>query len=258
MVLYCSLPPLCGDAATVIQAAPVTIDPATNKHPAGWVLNGTGGTHPCAYFAAPESCEGCHGKPADPAGGISGVSCSNPGSSGVACHPGFPHAVGFSAYSQHGNAAKDVASGVTGMAHCKQCHGSNYTGTGLAPSCIKCHNDYNSSNHAPHAANWVAGNANGLKHSTTDANNAPACAQCHLGGTYSHPAPIPAPPDTAPGCFNGTLCHNDAGHTFKVADHMGPARDNLASCQPCHATPASGLNPSYTVPIECYLDSEWL
>ena len=230
------------------SSAPVTIDPTTNRHPDGWALNGTGGTHPAAYFAAPRSCEGCHGLPSDPKGGISGVSCSNPGRSGVACHPSFPHAIGFSAFSRHGSVAKDTASGVTGMAHCKQCHGSNYTGSGLAPSCVKCHNDNNASNHAPHAANWVSGNVNGLKHSTTDVSNAPACAQCHAGGAFSHPAPVPAPPGTAPGCFNGTMCHNDAGHTFTVSGHMIPARSNLASCQPCHAIPTSGYPTRYTDP----------
>ena len=235
------------------SSAPVTIDPATNKHPAGWALNGTGGAHPYAYFTAPTSCESCHGLPSDPKGGISGVSCSNPGRSGVACHPAFPHAPGFAQFSRHGSVAKDTASGVTGMAHCKQCHGSNYTGAGLAPSCIKCHNAYNASNVAPHAANWVAGNVNGLKHSTTVANNAPACYQCHAGGTYSHPAPIPAPPGTEPGCFNGTMCHNAAGHTFTVDGHQIPARSNLASCQPCHATPASGYPTRYTVPKNALL-----
>ena len=236
------------------SSAPVTIDPTTNKHPAGWAVNGTGGTHPLAYFNAPTSCESCHGLPSDPKGGISGVSCSNPGRSGVACHPAFPHAPGFAQFSRHGSVAKDTASGVTGMAHCKQCHGSDYTGRGLAPSCIKCHNANNASNHAPHAANWVSGNVNGLKHSTTDVSNAPACYQCHAGGAYSHPAPVPAPPGTAPGCFNGTMCHNDAGHTFTVAGHMIPARSNLASCQPCHAIPTSGYPTRYTVPEECYAD----
>ncbi len=138
------------------SSAPVTIDPTTNKHPLGWAVNGTGGTHPLAYFNAPTSCQSCHGLPSDPKGGISGVSCSNPGRSGVACHPSFPHSPGFAQFSRHGSVAKDTASGVTGMAHCKQCHGGDYNGSGLAPSCIKCHNDYNASNHAPHAANWVS------------------------------------------------------------------------------------------------------
>jgi len=230
------------------SSAPTVIDTTTGKHAAGWAVNGSGGTHPFAYFANPVSCEECHGKPSDPAGGISRVSCSNPGRSGVACHPSFPHAVGFSAYAKHGSAAKDVASGVTGMAHCKQCHGSSYTGTVTAPSCIACHKVTTPSSNAPHAANWVSGNANGLKHSSTDTTNAPACAQCHLGGTFSHQPPVPAPAGTSPGCFNGTLCHNNAGHALPyVTGHQADAKANLASCQPCHAIPASGANPRFNL-----------
>ena len=133
------------------------------------------------------------------------------------------------------------------MAHCRLCHGALYTGNPPAPSCIACHKQANSSNDAPHAANWLSGNVNGLKHSTTDSGNAPACYQCHAGGKFSHPAPVPAPAGTAPGCFNGTMCHNVAGHTFTVADHMMDAIQNLASCQQCHATPASGTNPRFNV-----------
>jgi predicted CxxxxCH...CXXCH cytochrome family protein len=134
------------------------------------------------------------------------------------------------------------------MGHCRLCHGAIYTGNPPAPSCVACHKLANASNDAPHAANWVSGNINGLKHSTTDSGNAPACYQCHAGGKFSHPAPVPAPAGTAPGCFNGTLCHNAAGHTFTVAGHYLPAAANLASCQTCHATPASGSNPRFTIP----------
>src|ERR1039457_3959517 len=129
--------------------APVTIDPITGKHPAGWAANGSGGNHPGAYFAAPSMCVECHGQPSDPAGGISKVSCSNPGRSGVACHPSFPHVTNFAAFNLHGGVAKDVASGVTGMAHCQKCHGNSYTGAGSAPSCIGCHKLTTPSTNAP-------------------------------------------------------------------------------------------------------------
>ena len=228
--------------------APVTIDPVTGKHPAGWAANGAGGTHTGAYFAAPGSCIQCHGQPSDPAGGVSKVSCSNPGRSGVACHANFPHVANFAAFNVHGGVAKDVASGITGMAHCQKCHGTSYTGADSAPSCIGCHKLTTPSTNAPHAANWISGNANGLKHSTTAESNAPACAQCHLGGRFSHAAPNPAPAGTAPGCFNGTLCHNNAVHPLPfVAGHQADAKANLASCQLCHATPSSGSNPRYNL-----------
>jgi len=228
--------------------APVTIDPVTKKHPAGWAANGTGGAHPDAYFNASGSCEECHGKPLDPAGGISRVSCSNPGRSGVACHASFPHIAGFAVFTKHGSVAKDLAIGISGMAHCQKCHGSSYTGAGSAPSCIGCHKETNPSSNAPHAANWINGNANGLKHSTTDTSNAPACAQCHLGGQFSHSAQSPAPAGTAPGCFNGTLCHNAVFHSLPfVAGRQAIAVANLSNCQPCHATHASGSNPRFNL-----------
>lgn len=221
------------------------VDPSTGKHVAGWAANGTGGAHPAAYFADAAGCASCHG--ADLKGGISGVSCSNPGRSGVNCHATFPHAAGFSAFNVHGNSAKAAASSFTGLAHCQKCHGTDYTGKSPAPSCIGCHKLSNPASNAPHAYNWVSGNANGLQHSTTDISNAPACFQCHAGGQYSHAAPAPAPAGTAPGCFNGTMCHNNAGHAFNVTGHYVPARSNLASCQSCHATPATGSNPRFNV-----------
>jgi len=230
--------------------APVTIDPVTQKHAAGWAANGTGGTHPGAYFAAPGSCEECHGKPSDLAGGISGVSCSNQGRSGVLCHASFPHVAGFAAFAAHGSVARDVASGITGMAHCQKCHGGSYTGAGSAPSCIACHKVTNPTSNAPHAANWISGNANGLRHSATNGSNAAACAQCHLGGANTPTSlKVHTPPaGLAPDCFNNTLCHAEAGHALPyVTGHQAAAKANLASCSPsCHATPAAaGDNPRF-------------
>jgi predicted CxxxxCH...CXXCH cytochrome family protein len=229
--------------------ASLTIDPVTQKHAAGWAANGDGGAHPAAYFAAPASCKECHGEPTDKLGGISGVSCSNQGRSGVACHASFPHVAGFAAFAVHGSVAKDIAGGVTGMAHCQKCHGSSYTGD-VGPSCIACHKGTNPASNAPHAANWVTGNANGLKHSATHVSNAAACAQCHLGGANT-PTSLKAhtpPAGLAPDCFNNTLCHAEAGHALPyVTGHQAAAKANLSSCLPsCHATAApAGVNPRY-------------
>jgi predicted CxxxxCH...CXXCH cytochrome family protein len=230
--------------------APVTIDPVTQKHAAGWAANGTGGAHPDAYFAASASCKECHGEPTDTSGGISGVSCSNTGRSGVACHASFPHVEGFAAFAVHGSVARDVASGITGMAHCQKCHGSDYKG-GVGPSCIACHKGTNPTSNAPHAANWISGNANGLRHSATNVSNAPACAQCHLGGANT-PTSLKGhtpPAGLAPDCFNNTLCHAQAGHALPyVTGHQAAAKANLSSCSPsCHATPpaTAGDNPRF-------------
>lgn len=236
------------------SASPVTIDPVTKKHPAGWAVNVTGGTHPDAYFANATSCEECHGKLSDSDGGISKVSCSNPGRSGVACHAKFPHIEGFAAYALHGNSADSAAIGLNGMAHCQKCHGNDYTGKGEAVSCIGCHKLTTPATNAPHAANWASylGNARGLNHgSSVKESNAPACAQCHANkNNLSAAGKVRVAAFTTPGtggCFNNSLCHNQAGHAFTVADHMVAARSKLADCQSCHATPVSGSNPRFTV-----------
>jgi hypothetical protein len=61
---------------------------------------------------------------------------------------------------------------------------------------------------APHAPKPWRGSP--YTHATTDAANAPVCAQCHFPGSSNNPANHPATPaaaGTPPGCFNSTLCH---------------------------------------------------
>jgi len=223
--------------------APAAIDPTTGKHAVGWFDVGTGGAHPRIYFADPGSCEECHGK--DLKGGISKVSCS-PGPNNSGCHQIFPHAAGFNDPAAHGKFATGVLTpnGIFGMAHCQQCHGLNYTG-GVGPSCIKCHQQTgsNPATNAPHGANWkVSG-----RHSKSDVTNAAACFKCHAGGAFSHPAQSPAPSGTEPGCFNGTLCHNNAiAHAvpFINATSHGKAikiTNDWPFCGNCHAAPSSGF-----------------
>jgi len=115
----------------------------------------------------------------------------------------------------------DPLSGLTGMASCVPCHGPLYNGTDLtgtipnntaaggAPSCYACHTT------APHPpAPWGAGlglPATQPNHDQVDPSNASECVKCHALGANTNPAitpVVPAPAGTAPGCFNGTLCHS--------------------------------------------------
>lgn len=233
--------------------AGAAIDPITNKHLAGMAVAVAGGAHVGAYYENPSYCIQCHGETSDLSGGITKVSCSTVSRSGISCHAGkWPHGFGYAAFNLHGNTARSAAAGFIGMAYCKNCHGSDYKGvSGVGVSCVDCHSGADGS-HAPHAANWKTGaNLNGLKHSRTHASNAAACAQCHLGGTFSHAPPKPAPAGTSPGCFNGTLCHNQAGHNpYTVATHQSDARADVTCGIYCHATPATATsNPSFTVPF---------
>jgi predicted CxxxxCH...CXXCH cytochrome family protein len=187
------------------SSSPTAIDPTTRKHATpGWFDKGTGGVHPSAYFADSVSCTECHGK--DLSGGISKVSCS-PGVNSAGCHERFPHNNGFASSAVHGLAAKGpvTATNNLGMAHCTRCHGLEYQGA-VGPSCIACHQTVNPGTQAPHAANWKLPK----RHSLTAESNASACFKCHAGGQYSHAPKTPAQAGTEPGCFNGTLCHNQA------------------------------------------------
>lgn len=226
------------------------IDPTTGKHAVGWFDVGTGGIHPRAYFTEPGSCEECHGK--DLKGGISKVSCS-PGPNNAGCHDIFPHTAGFNLPAAHGKFATGALTpnGIFGMAHCQNCHGLDYTG-GVGPGCINCHREQgsNPATNAPHGANWkVSG-----RHSKSDVSNAAACFKCHAGGAFSHRPQSPAPAGTEPGCFNGTLCHNDAiAHAvpFINATSHGKAikiTSDWPFCGNCHAAPSGGFQ-RFNVPI---------
>lgn len=238
------------------SGAPAAIDPATKKHViSGWptpdAITGLPphATDATGYYAQPDSCKECHG--ADLSGGISKVSCGK-------CHnTPFPHGQGFAAFnaanvSPHGTSAKSAVGGLmAGMAYCKKCHGADYNGRSSAVSCIGCHRQTNPSTNAPHAGKWASYllNARGLNHSSVAESNAPACAQCHANkANLSDAGKARVAGFATPGvggCFDNSLCHNQAGHTFTWVDHMVPARSNLASCQSCHATPSSGPNPVF-------------
>lgn len=234
--------------------APVTIDPATGKHPVGMAVAGTGGIHVDAYFASPSGCEGCHGKPEDLSGGIVKVSCSTNSRSGMTCHAGkFPHGVGFEVPATHGTKRAIIAAGPTsGMAFCAKCHGAAFTGgTGSrGVGCIGCHQTQGSN--APHAGNWAAylNNARGLNHSSTHESNAAVCAQCHANKKNLSPAGVTQvaifTTKGVGGCFDNTMCHNQARHALPYtsrATHGAEASRSMGSClsSACHSNGASPL-----------------
>ncbi|MCR4310834.1 MAG: CxxxxCH/CxxCH domain-containing protein [Deltaproteobacteria bacterium] len=219
----------------------------------GWVTP-SGGLHANSatmnYIAngGSSSCTECHGS--DLAGGISRVSCFN-----AACH--HDPIAGWVATSptaqEHGVSAKK-APGSSGFASCQICHGNNFSGGGAQVSCT---NNPNAACHgpavaSPHPPDWLLGDT--YVHSNTDPANAPVCYQCHAyTGTANpnnpHVPPTPAPGGTAPGCFNGTMCHNQAGHpagwaaTSPAAQPHGDsakatpgATAGYTYCQTCHGT----------------------
>jgi hypothetical protein len=129
---------------------------------------------------------------------------------------GAPHPVGGAwvatspAAQPHGNSAKALPGSSAGFAYCQSCHGTgttpfdNFGGGTSGVSCLTCHG-------APHApAPWRTSAGSTYSHTDTNPGNAPICQQCHFPGSTLNPAnhpPAPAPDNTAPGCFNATLCH---------------------------------------------------
>jgi len=217
---------------------------ASGKHPASWVVSLNGGNHPINYLTSPEKCQQCHG--ADLSGGVSKVSCFSSSLNGISCHAVGPqgHAAGWALPGAHGARAKAAAIGVNGIAFCKNCHGIDYRGAGVAQKdCFRCHTT------APHAPKPWSGTPN---HATADTSNAPACAQCHTGRANLSAAGAANLPATAiigaTGCFNNTLCHGVMGHASDPqpwalpANHGARAKADpgaggntgFAACQSCH------------------------
>lgn len=223
--------------------------------PAGWVEAPSGGQHATSatqtYIdnGVSPSCAECHG--ANLSGGTAKVSCfDNP----AGCHHG--QVAGWVAASpvtqKHGAAAKRPLDG-SGLASCEICHGSDFFGGGSQTSCFTstCH-----AVNAPHPAQPWRGPT--YTHTDTDTSNAPVCARCHSQGSLNNPAnhpATPAPPGTAPGCFNSTLCHGETPVPHPVDNAWVAARPaaqphgdsakavasitaGFAYCRACHGSGA--------------------
>ena len=224
----------------------------------GWMVVPSGGSHASTatqdYIAngGRSSCTECHGS--DLGGGISGVSCFG---NTTGCHHGpVDDPVGnWKTPAGHGATAKK-APGSSGFASCQICHGKDFSGGG-ADSCYACHAV------SPHAPKPWLGSP--YTHTTTDKANAPVCYQCHAyTGTANpnnpHVPPTPAAAGTAPGCYNGTMCHNQAGHPAGwVATTPAPQPHGVAakkdgtvagqgfpSCKTCHGDNFAGTTAGPT------------
>ncbi len=168
----------------------------------------------------------------------------------------------------HGIDAKAAPGATTGMSYCQACHGAG-TGFGGGSSGVSCTNTagcHGAGIAAPHPAQWRTGDT--YVHASAAEGNAAVCAFCHLNGAISPipPPSPPAPPGTAPGCFNGTLCHASAvphpvGATWVTTPPAAQPHGNdakaapgatagLAYCQACHGTGTDFAGGSSA--ISCY------
>lgn len=212
-----------------------SIDPATGKHPAGWIE-----AHWIQYLKNTDQCKSCHGT--DLRGGIAQTSCFSANIGTQACHANGPagHPLDWPRPELHGIAAMGAPGTMSGYTTCQACHGSDYQGNSSQVGCFSCHTK------APHPdAPWLSTT---LTHTTTNQLNAPACAGCHLNNARLT-VPLAVPAGTTPGCFNNTLCHGASGHPAGWADPLqhgvaakdasGPGK-GFSSCQSCHGSDFKG------------------
>jgi hypothetical protein len=210
LALLAALTMLSVACSSALDGAPV-FDAQLGQHPAGW----TGG-HGSDFLAKPDGCVTCHGsyEKAAEAGGISKTSC-------FACHPGgVTHESGYADRARHGRHGAQInpksipaslgPTPMAGFASCKKCHGDDYSGRGLAVSCMKCHRK------APHPGRpWTGADRIGIEgllqvssHYQTHVDNIAVCYECHRDGQNSRRVPTSEPaPGALPGCYNNTLCH---------------------------------------------------
>ncbi len=245
-----------------------TCHASTPHAPAPW--RGSPYTHVTTDPANAPVCAQCHftdspnnppNHPATPAPTGTAPGCFN----NTLCHGEnpVPHPVDNAwvvtspAPQPHGNDAKAAAGDNTGFSYCQACHGSgsDFAGGSSLVSCYPCHGA-----NAPHAPPpWRASAGSTYTHTTTvETGNADVCALCHFFGSPNNPPnhPATAPPaGTAPGCFNGTLCHASAvphpvDNTWVTASPAAQPHGNDAKaspgdntgfiyCQGCHGAGTS-------------------
>lgn len=242
---------LCA-CSTPNPEAPALIN---GKHAPQWLSN-----HGDDFLANDQQCRECHGD--DFSGGIvaptsTGPTCFSSEFSNVVCHGGqgpFAHSGEF--VESHGMHALSnpqmTVEGPVGFEECVDCHGADFEGLpfprpdGSKPNsanCLtQCHNTaftYVGGEPAPHsdAGAWDE------VHSSTDPENAGACAECHTNREDFRTAvwgelPFVFDAEAEPGCFNNTLCHADMANPHSdIAAWPTPAVHGVRA----KASPENGL-----------------
>ncbi len=245
----------------------------TGAHPTRWqgsndITPGYSSSHRVvSQNTIDTSCAMCHQvtqtgpQPRNDAPSCYSANFTNSDGSTTGCHASGPvaaHDLPFDTADLHGADAK------ADLAACQTCHGTpgstNFDGGTSSTSCAACHADAGA-----HPTRWQGSNditADYVSSHRSAGRQSTTCAICHdvVEGN-------PAPHADAPSCFSATFtnadgsttgCHPsgpEAPHPLPYTDplqHGADAKDHLASCVPCHATPAdagAGDNPRFNVAI---------
>ena len=161
--------------------------------------------HPNLVAEAPDGmydCQNCHA--ADYSGGITGVGCNTPN-----CHPTISvHQTGIvdtTSQNFHGYYIKDNQ---WDMLPCKSCHGENYSGGMVSPSCLNCHS-------------YLNGPEN--------------CTTCHGSKTSNAP----------PKDLNGNYSTSERGVGAHQAHLKENSFGRVVSCTECHVIPGTVYTPGH-------------
>jgi predicted CxxxxCH...CXXCH cytochrome family protein len=258
---------------------------AAEAHPTRW--QGTNDNTPgyqashrtISREAIGSSCAVCHQvtaggpQPRDDAPSCFAATFTNADGSTTGCHASGPgaaaHAMPYTDAQLHGAAARD------NLAGCVPCHATpadagpgdnprfNVAVGNLPSGCETCH-----AGRSAHPTRWQGTNDITSEfiatHRVTPQETIDSsCAMCH-DVVQGNPSPNP----DAPSCFSSTFtnadgsttgCHASgpgaAAHAMPYLDprlHGAAAKNNLAGCVPCHATPADagpGDNPRFNVAV---------
>lgn len=179
--------------------------PKISTHNEGIFDSASSSFHPLTIADSPNGmydCTQCHA--ANFSGGTAGVGCSKTG-----CHPGIEvHVAGFldpNDVNFHGNYIKNHG---WDMIRCQPCHGENYAGDELSPSCLNCH---------------------------TYLNGPENCSTCH--GSVSSNAP--------PKDINGDTSTTARGVGSHQAHLQGNVLGRNLTCTECHNVPGSVYTPGH-------------
>ncbi len=171
-------------------------------------------------------CRGCHGQ--NFTGGYNSPSC-------VTCHSSITvHKAGIIDTASANFHGKNPLSG--NFSNCQQCHGENFTGGNLSPSCATCHSAIK-----VHKIGIVDPGSPNFHGKYPLANGLSDCRQCHgqnlTGGNLS---------PTCATCHSAIIVHKPGIIDPSSPDFHGKnsLTGNFSNCQQCHGENFSGGNLS--------------
>lgn len=174
--------------------------------------------HPTTIAGSPNGmydCQECHA--ADFSGGITGVGCNTSN-----CHPSISvHVQGIidpGSENFHGNYIKNDHWDMSG---CQSCHGEDYSGSMLSPTCLDCHT-------------YPGGPEN--------------CTTCHGSSTSN------APPED----LNGNTATTERGVGAHQIHLKGGDIGRNLTCTECHNVPGGVYTPGHVdseLPAEIFMNN---